>query len=765
MATEKDQTPRVPAVAADPSAASIDRPARPAPVDRFAGALGGPAAASGGLLAAVWRGRWLVLACVILSLAAGFVCLEAVTPVYRSTSKLYLDYEGIRISPAYGSGNLPQTDKYLYTQAELLRSRPILTAAAETLREEGLRTFAGAQAPVAVLQGNLAVVVGKKDETVGVSFESPYPLEAAEIVNRIVDAYMASRSLHERQNSAQVLDVLQKEFGRANKELQEKRNTLADFQLHDMPLALGSDQNAGVSQRYLDVQTAYTQAQIATMEAESFRQGVQVLSKNPTSLQQYVQARNGSGTLVGTTIEGMPLESKLVELQLQKDKLLDRLTLDHPSVTVVAGEIEQIQQRIADLDREFVDAVVAAAEQRYVEARDYEERLARIYKDQSTQVIALNAEIAQYQRLRSEVDQWVRYAQTQEQEIREIRKVIGEDVGQFRMEVLEPALRAESPARPRKDKTMALALVFGLVIGGGLAVTRDWIDQTVRSADEIAATFGLPILGVVPAMPRRQSVRTRGRKVFLQPASREAEAFRIVRTALFFGTPKEGANTMLITSPASGDGKSTMVSNLGIAFARAGQKTLILDADFRKPIQHVIFGLDNRKRCLRGVLEGTLKLEEAIQPTQIEGLSLLTCGHSVSNPAEVLNDRPFAELLIRLLETYDRILVDAPPATAITDAQILSALCDFTVLVLRADSSTRRITQRAIDALQGVGGCVLGVVMNQVRRNGYRYGYYGGHGGSYRSGSYYGKHTRGQEIATGSNRHRLAAATGSKDHD
>jgi len=763
--SETDQTPRVPAVAADQSAASIDRPARQAPVDRFAGAIGGSALASGGLLAAAWRSRWIVLACVILSLAAGFWYLEAVIPVYRSTSKLYLDYEGIRISPSYGPGSVPQTDKYLYTQAELLRSRPILAATAEMLREDGLRTLAGIEAPVAYLQGNLAVVVGKKDETVSVSFDSPYALEAAEIVNRIVDAYMVSRSQRERQNSAQVLQVLQQEVTRANKELQESRKALADFQVQSMPLALGSDQSAGISQRYLDIQTAYTQAQIATMEAESFRQGVRALSGNPTSLQQYVQVRSGPSTLIGTTVEGMPLEGKLVELQLQKNKLLDRLTLEHPSVTIVTGEIEQIQKKIADLDLEFVGAVVTAAEQRYVEAREYEERIAQIYKDQSKQVIALNAEIAQYQRLRSEVDQLERYSQTQEQEIREIRKVIGEDVGQYRMEILEPALRAESPARPRKDTTMALALVFGLVLGAALAVTRDWVDQTVRSADEIATTFGLPILGVVPAMPRRQSVQVRGRRVFLQPTSHEAEAFRIVRTALFFGTPKDGASTMLITSPASGDGKSTLVSNLGIAFARAGQKTLILDADFRKPIQHVIFGLDNRRRCLRGVLDGTMKLEEAIQPTQIEGLSLLSCGHSVSNPAEVLNDRPFAELLARLVETYDRILVDAPPATAITDAQILSALCDFTVLVLRADNSTRKITQRAIDALQSVGGCVLGVVMNQVRRNGRRYGYYGGYGGSYRSSSYYGKHTKGQEIATGSNRHRLAAAAGSKDHE
>ena len=273
---------------------------------------------------------------------------------------------------------------------------------------------------------------------------------------------------------------------------------------------------------------------------------------------------------------------------------------------------------------------------------------------------------------------------------------------------------------------MAMALVLGLLLGGGLAVARDWLDQTLRSTEEISALLGLRVLGSVPAMSRRKTAQERGRRVLLQSDSHEAEAFRTVRTAVFFSAPKDQVKTMLITSPAAGDGKSTLVSNLAIAMAQAGQKTLILDADLRRPTQYSIFGLDHHERCLSSVFAGRMKLAAAIQPTGVHGLHLLTCGRGISNPAEVLNSQRFALLLKSLAGAYDRILVDAPPVTVVTDAQILGARCDVTLLVLKADKSTRRAAQRAIEALRSVGVQVLGVVVNDISKSGDRYGYYYG---------------------------------------
>jgi capsular exopolysaccharide synthesis family protein len=338
-------------------------------------------------------------------------------------------------------------------------------------------------------------------------------------------------------------------------------------------------------------------------------------------------------------------------------------------------------------------------------------------------VVLLNAELEQYQRLQSEVEALRAHYQGLDEEIRELSKVMGEDVDQMSMEILEPASPPELPSEPQKDRVLAVALLLGLLLGGGIALIRDQLDQTIRSAEEIPGLLKLPILGTVPAMSRRQKIQERGRSILLRPESPEAEAFRTVRTAVFFGAPREQARTILVTSPAPGDGKSTLVSNLAIAMARAGQKILILDADFRRPMQHTIFGVDHSQRCLRNVLAGKMTLRAAIQATDAQGPDLLTFGQGVSNPAEVLSSRQFALVLERLVGVYDRVLIDAPPVTVVTDAQIVGALSDVTVVVLKAGKSTRRASCHTVAALQGVGARVLGVVINEIRKNGDRYGY------------------------------------------
>jgi len=688
-------------------------------------AVSPPLAPADSLLAVLWRSRGVVLLCLLAAVGGGITYLTAATPIYRSTAKLYLDYAGIRISNPYDPGSRPQTDKYLCTQAEIIKSRPILAAAARTLQPLSLRTLADVNVPTAYLQKNIVVEIGKKDEVISIAIRSPHAQEAAEIVNHVVEAYMASRSAHEQRNSAQVLRVLQDELQRTSAELEGKRNQLAEFQRDHMPLALGSDQGGAVMQRYLGFQQAATQAQIKRIEAEMFRRNVQTLAQDPIGLRQYVHLRGNPAASTAGDQEKAMLDAKCIELKLQKESLLrKKFTEDHPEVAGLKAEIVRIEARLLELDVRFVAAVAAAAERQYMEARDYEAQMAQSCLQQQKQVVTLNTEVAQYQRLRSEVEELTTYAQTLEQQVREIRKIVGEDVGQLRMAVLEPALPAAVPAEPQQARVMAMALILGLLLGGGVAVTRDWMDQTLRSTDEIAMLLRVPVLGAVPAMSRNQKMSERARRVLLRPESREAEAFRTIRTAVLFGAPMEGAKTILITSPAAGDGKSTLVSNLAIAMACTGQKTLILDADFRRPMQHIIFGVDPRERCLSDVFAGTLALSAAMQPTDIEGLHLLTCGYRISNPAEVLNSRQFAHLLTCLTEVYDRIVIDAPPVTVVTDAQILGALCDATVLVLKADKCMRRVAQHAIESLQSVGAHLLGVVVNEVHKRGDRYGYY-----------------------------------------
>jgi capsular exopolysaccharide synthesis family protein len=667
-----------------------------------------------------------MLICLLAALDGGIAYMQSVPPIYTSTAKLYLDYAGIRLSNPYEPGSRPQTDKYLCTQAEVVKSRPILAAVEKTLTPRGLRTLAEVDVPpTAYLQRNLVVEVGKKDEVISITLRCPYPAEAAQIVNSVVEAYLASRSEHEQLNAAEVLRVLREDLQRTSQELDERQNELTAFQSDHMPLALGSDQTRDVAQRQLEYQkNAQTQAEITRIEAESFRRDVQALAPKPAALRQYVQLLSNGSPVVAQDQEKTPVEARLIDLKHQRETLLKTLTPAMPSVAALSTEINSLEAKLKEIDDQFVKAVLAAADQRLAGAKKKEEDVAQLCRRQQEQVKTVNGEVAEYQRLHEKVESLRVYFQDREKQVREIGKIVGQDVGQLRMAVLEPALPAALSSEPQAARVMGMALVLGLLLGGGVAVARDWLNQTLRSADEISALLHVPVLGAVPAMPRRRRMQDRGRNVLLQPDSHEAEAFRTIRTAVLFGAAPEGAKTILITSPVAGDGKSTLVSNLAIALANAGQKTLILDADLRKPSQHVIFGLDPQERCLSSVFAGTMTLAAAVQPSGIEGLHVLTGGHRIANPAEVLNGPQFAHLLTCLTEVYDRIVIDAPPATVVTDAQILGALCDATVLVLRADRSPRRVALHALDALQSVGARLLGVVVNEVRKSGHRYGYY-----------------------------------------
>ena len=238
----------------------------------------------------------------------------------------------------------------------------------------------------------------------------------------------------------------------------------------------------------------------------------------------------------------------------------------------------------------------------------------------------------------------------------------------------------------------------------------------------------------------------------LKPKSIIAEAYRTIRTSVFFGAARGKARTILITSPAPGDGKTTLASNLSIAIAQAGQRTLIIDADLRKPKQHRIFDIGSEPG-LADVLSGEVRLDDAIKQGTVKGLDILSCGSQVSNPSEILNSEAFALILDNLMKCYDRIIIDSPPVVPVADSQIIAARCDIVLLVVRADKSTRKIAQRARNNIVSVGGNLLGVIVNDVAHKHSRYGYYGRYQSSYGYGgyggygytSYYGEDTNSEE--------------------
>jgi len=684
----------------------------------------------GSLVLVLWHSRWIVLMTTVAALVVAFIYLMKATPIYTSESRIYVEQSGPRIFRETTEGVMTQSKNYLYTQAELLKSTPVLVMALDNIDVRKMRTFAKVDNHVSYLKKALRATVGKIDDIISLSFNSPYPSEAAHLVNEIVDSYITYQATQKKSTSSEVLKILQAQKAKCSEDLTKQLKARVDFENAHPALVLeGRQGNILIAQ--LERSTALlTEAQMAVVESESVYEITKAMMSDHSKLKQFIEAQQARGTYVYRDGERTELRSRLDRLESSLADRLREVTADHPAVIAIESEIASLKAQIDDLDSEFAQAQIAVAEQQYLAAKGKADQIANYCQDQRKQVEDLSRQLTQYSLLQSEYDQTKKFSDVLDEQIKNMGVV--EDVGALNISILEYARAADKPSEPQKARVMAIGLVVGLMLGGGLALLRDLLDQKMHSAEEISAVLEMPVLGVVPSMSTRESPSARGQKTHLDSKSRWAEAYRTVRTAVFFGAPKAEAKTILVTSPTPADGKTTLASNLAIAMAQAGQKTLIIDADFRKPMQHKIFGFDNESRGLSSVLAGTATLKEAVYRTEVENLELLVCGPNVPNPAEILNSRGFAKLLELLSNRYERIVVDSPPLVPVTDAQILGAICDITLLVLRAQKSTRKTSQQARQGLLSVGAHVLGVVVNDASKNGHSgyYGYYGyyGHG-------------------------------------
>lgn len=685
----------------------------------------------------LWRRRWTVLLTTVLAMVAGIVYLQRATPRYTSTSRIYVEQAGPEVWEKDASGVVTRWTNYLYTQAELIKQTDTLAAALALPGMGGLKTFADIDNPVTKLRRELEVVVGKKDEIINVSLTSPYADEAAHIVNSVVDAYITQHNERRRNTSAEVVKILREEKTSRDAELKDKLEKMVEFSQANEGLAYGASQESNIIMRRLErFQQALDEAQLATIECKAFYETARKMADDPVGLRQFVEAQRAKGIYIAGANEAASLRAQLQQLERDRADCLLRLKADAPAILALDAEIERIEAQIAEVDADFAARQLAVAEEQYLAAVQRQQELAKDLDEQRAAAITLNRQLSQFTLLQSDYEQTLRFCEILDDKIRKLN--VDPEVGALTVQIVETAEPATEPSEPQKARTMGLALCLGLFAGVGLGLLREWKDQRLRSTQEISVLLGLPVLGVVPSMTApKQTLAIRGQKVRISPDSREAEAFRTVRTALFFGRPKDEARTILVTSPAPGEGKTMVVSNLGIAIAQAGQRTLIVDTDFRRPTLHKIFGLNRFAKGLSAVLAGQMGPDEAIEHLGMANLEVLTCGPDVPNPAELLNSNGFAEIVKALAQRYDRVLIDSPPVIAVADAQILSALCDVTVLVLRAQQSTRRVSMQACDSLAGVGGKILGVVVNDVPRKSDRYGYssaYGYHDYSYRSG-------------------------------
>ncbi|MBK9181073.1 MAG: polysaccharide biosynthesis tyrosine autokinase [Acidimicrobiales bacterium] len=304
--------------------------------------------------------------------------------------------------------------------------------------------------------------------------------------------------------------------------------------------------------------------------------------------------------------------------------------------------------------------------------------------------------------------------------------------------VITEATPPSSPVRPTPERNAVVALVVGLIFGVGLAFLFEYLDDTIKSKDDLErATGGVPTLGIIPSVAGWKDRETPQVVTVLEPRGQAAETYRLLRTSVQFLGLERPIRTLQITSARAGEGKTTTVANLAVALSRAGQRVAMVDCDLRRPRVHEFFGLAN-DTGFTTVLLGDTPLSSALLEVPGEDrLLLLPSGATPPNPSELLSTRRTAEVLEGLTGMADVVLIDSPPLLPVTDGLVLSASVDATLLVVTAGRTTKKQAHRAVELLRQVDAPLIGSVLNGVTSQlGDAYGY--GYGYGYRYGYGYG---------------------------
>ena len=438
---------------------------------------------------------------------------------------------------------------------------------------------------------------------------------------------------------------------------------------------------------------------------------------NPTGVPAATTGRMMGSSMLGALNDPrklFDLDSQRQELQARLAEMTKSYRPKHPALLQAQKALADVQERI-DTEITFLREKAAAdlkvAKDRY---QRLQESLAPIQQD----AMNANVRLMEISALRADAD---RVRSLYNALLGQLLKVDVIDRSSRNVSVLEYALVEDNPIYPQKIKGLLMAAFAGLGLGLALAFFIEYIDDSIKLAEEVERDLQLPFLGMVPAAQWSTTDLTAHRLDRLKQQGGVAEAYRVVRAAVMFSTPREKLRSILLSSAVPREGKTTTCVNLSIGFAKIDERTLIIDADLRRGELHKYFGL-KREQGLSEVLRGELPVEQAVQHTDIPKLDLITSGVYPPNPAELLLSWRLKETLDWAHKNYDRIVIDCPPIMGIADSAILGAAVDGVLFVIWAGRTSRRYVRVAKLTAVSRGAKIFGFILNNLEPG--RVGYY-----------------------------------------
>ena len=667
----------------------------------------------------------------ILGLATAFSALAALaaftmTPVFRATATIMIEQNRakiVAIEEVYSG--VGANREHFETQADMLASRSLasqvinkldLTGHPEfdprqqkppfwrTMLERAGFTFkhnalTDKQIHAAVLNDFMQRTIvepGRLSQLIRVSFDASDAQLATDIANAIVDTYIQADMQTRYGITRQASEWLHERLSGLRKELEQSERALQQYREREHIIDTRGLAQSGAGRQIEDLTRALVAARQRRAEAE-------------TAYQQTRSARENLETL--PVIQRNTLMARLKEVEADAEKKVAELSKrygpEHVRMIQAQSELRQARESAA----RQIQILVASLANEYEAARANERALERSLAEAKIQVQGINRkefQLGSLERAAATNRQIYETFLNRFKETSAASAIQGNPVAR----VTDPAFLPDSPVKPKKRQIVMIVFVLGLFAGVLIAIVRERLDKTVRTAEDVEDKLGQPMLAMLPLLSGA-SAKYITKHFVTDPTSVFSEGIRTARTGILLSAMNASKKALLVTSSISDEGKTAVALNLALAHAQT-QRVILVDGDLRRPSVARAGGLDESKPGLTELITGAASFADCLQRVNGSSLYAIGSGSVPRDPLELILSPRFPQLLRALTSSGDVVIIDSPPVHLFSDALALSTMVTGVVFVVKADSTPHQLARRSLQALHSVDAKLFGVILNQL---------------------------------------------------
>ena len=681
------------------------------------------------------RHLWKIVTFVCLCTMATFVVTKRMTPIFESTTTIDIDRQATNSIVGQDNargGNPFDSDQFLATQVKLLQSdsvlRPVVTRYKLLDQEGQFNELSEAQKTVIsnspIVLKNLKVVRPPNTYLLLVSYRSPDPQLAANVANEIANSYMQHTYTLRIRSSANLSSFVERQIEDLKAKMERSGQRQAQFE-RELNVINPEEKTSILSARLMQINTEYTNAQGDRVRKES----------------QFNSMKSGSLEAAQISSQGealIKLNERVNESRQKLAVIKSTYGINHPEYKKVASDVSELQRQFEDLRRNIAGRIEAD----YNQAKNREMMLKRTVEETKNEFDRLNARSFQYQQLKREADGDKKLYDELNRKIQEA----GINAGFQSNSMIRIADEARAAARaifPSLRLNLLLAMLFSTLVGIGAAVLTDMLDNTLRDPEQVSRSLNTDVIGTLPsvkdikglignsALPQMMNglVKYTGAEARdgYKAISTYEESIRTLRNSILLGDFDRRLRSLLVTSATPGEGKTTTAVHLAVAHSDQRKKTLIIDCDLRRPSVHQKLNI-HPTQGLSNVLTEEIGWRDVIMKIDRHPyLDIIAAGPPSRRASDLIGSR-MVELLEEASKEYDLIIVDSPPLLGFAEPLQMATAADGVIVVTKAGQTSRKAVATVIQTLQRLRANVVGVVLNQVKKDMsdsyYYYGYY-----------------------------------------